>query len=217
MEAVVAEENRRRALEAVKRNRGAATLSESKQRAVAAELAALSPRLVGLLPAGRGTQVHLPAGGLDQETHPEMLLAALARRGGTGKRLAAVGSASPAAAHGAHESRGVVHGHHLDRERGAANRHAAASWLLDAIGSCGPRVRPPRSTAGCGKPHVRWCGRVPGRNPRHPTRSRRLTPAPLSLLCASRSNPTFVAEIRLRFLVVRRLRLRILLNTLAAS
>jgi hypothetical protein len=23
----------------------------------------------------------------------------------------------------------------------------------------------------CGKPHVRWCGRVPGRNPRHPTRS----------------------------------------------
>src|SRR5712692_7891279 len=27
-------------------------------------------------------------------------------------------------------------------------------------------------TAGCGKPHVRWCGRVPGRNPRHPTRSR---------------------------------------------
>src|ERR1039457_2746413 len=28
------------------------------------------------------------------------------------------------------------------------------------------------STAGCGKPHVRWCGRVPGRNPRHPTRSR---------------------------------------------
>src|ERR1017187_7319684 len=27
------------------------------------------------------------------------------------------------------------------------------------------------STAGCGKPHVRWCGRVSGRNPRHPTRS----------------------------------------------
>src|ERR1700724_1689097 len=28
------------------------------------------------------------------------------------------------------------------------------------------------STAGCGKPHVRWCGRVAGRNPRHSTRSR---------------------------------------------
>ena len=39
------------------------------------------------------------------------------------------------------------------------------------------RILPPpckgrlRSTAVCGKPHVRWCGRVPGRNPRHPTRS----------------------------------------------
>ena len=27
-------------------------------------------------------------------------------------------------------------------------------------------------TAGCGKPHVRWCGRVSGRNPADPTRSR---------------------------------------------
>jgi hypothetical protein len=40
-----------------------------------------------------------------------------------------------------------------------------------------PTLRPPckaplRSTAGCGNPHVRWCGRVPGRNsPGHPTRS----------------------------------------------
>src|SRR2546427_3364113 len=31
-------------------------------------------------------------------------------------------------------------------------------------GSC---VQPPDAS----KPHVRWCGRVPGRNPRHPTRS----------------------------------------------
>ena len=30
---------------------------------------------------------------------------------------------------------------------------------------------PSGPTAVCGKPHVRWCGRVPGRNPRHPTRS----------------------------------------------
>ena len=28
------------------------------------------------------------------------------------------------------------------------------------------------STAGCGTPHVRWCGRVAGSNPRHSTRSR---------------------------------------------
>jgi hypothetical protein len=30
---------------------------------------------------------------------------------------------------------------------------------------------PPRSTAGCGKPHVRRCGKAPGRNTRHPARS----------------------------------------------
>ena len=35
-------------------------------------------------------------------------------------------------------------------------------------------VKPLGPTAGYGKPYVRWCGRVPGRNPRHPTRSIRL-------------------------------------------
>ncbi len=33
------------------------------------------------------------------------------------------------------------------------------------------RDLPPGPTAGYGKPYVRWCGRVPGRNPRYPTRS----------------------------------------------
>ena len=36
--------------------------------------------------------------------------------------------------------------------------------------SCGESM-PLGPTAGYGKPYVRWCGRVPGRNPRHPTRS----------------------------------------------
>jgi predicted nucleic acid-binding protein len=30
------------------------------------------------------------------------------------------------------------------------------------------------STAGCGKPHVRWCGRGNGRNPVAPTRSEQI-------------------------------------------
>ena len=38
-----------------------------------------------------------------------------------------------------------------------------------------PRDRDGRTLSGptavCAKPHIRWCGRVPGRNPRHPTRS----------------------------------------------
>ena len=45
-------------------------------------------------------------------------------------------------------------------------RVSGMDWLRTGDG------RSPESpTAGCGKPHVRWCGRVPGRNPRHPTRS----------------------------------------------
>ena len=38
---------------------------------------------------------------------------------------------------------------------------------------CHPILRPksPDPTAGCGKPHVRWCGRGDGRNPVTPTRS----------------------------------------------
>jgi hypothetical protein len=42
---------------------------------------------------------------------------------------------------------------------------------VDAIRPCG-QVRPLRSTAVCGKPHVRWCGRGGGRNPATSTRSR---------------------------------------------
>jgi hypothetical protein len=34
-----------------------------------------------------------------------------------------------------------------------------------------PHVRPLGPTAGCGKPHVRWCGRGDGRNPVTSTRS----------------------------------------------
>ena len=47
-------------------------------------------------------------------------------------------------------------------------RVSGMDWLRTGHG------RPPESpTAECGTPHVRWCGRVPGRNPRHSTRSTR--------------------------------------------
>src|SRR6266853_4166551 len=52
----------------------------------------------------------------------------------------------------------------------AQQRDPAPVRFSPTIGSCGP-VRPLGSTAGCVKAHVRWCGRVPGRNPRHSTRS----------------------------------------------
>ena len=55
--------------------------------------------------------------------------------------------------------------------KGAEQRGPAEDWFPDAIGSCSQTTRLLSSTAGCGKPHVRWCGRVTGRNPRHSTRS----------------------------------------------
>jgi len=39
-----------------------------------------------------------------------------------------------------------------------------------------PECKTGGSTAGCGKPHVRWCGRGGGRNPITPTRSYRKGP-----------------------------------------
>ena len=67
--------------------------------------------------------------------------------------------------------------------------------LSRSIGSCKP-VRLPGSTAGCGKPHVRWCGRVAGRNPRHSTRSRLAAPRPsaYSLLRLPRTTSTATAS-----------------------
>ena len=58
-----------------------------------------------------------------------------------------------------------------DDAHGLVEAYFVALWVCDAVGSCGREVKPPGSTAGYGKPLVRWCGRVPGRNPRHPTRS----------------------------------------------
>jgi len=39
-----------------------------------------------------------------------------------------------------------------------------------SMGFCGVHLDTAGSTAGCGKPHVRWCGRGDGRNPVIPTR-----------------------------------------------
>ena len=56
----------------------------------------------------------------------------------------------------------------VKRNRGAAG---IDRMTVDAIRPCG-QVRPLRSTAVCGKPHVRWCGRGGGRNPATSTRSK---------------------------------------------
>ena len=53
------------------------------ERAIARRVAAVRDRLVGILPTGRGSASHLPAGRLDPATYPEVLLAAVAQCAGS--------------------------------------------------------------------------------------------------------------------------------------
>jgi len=49
------------------------------------------------------------------------------------------------------------------------NDNTESLWVLGAMVNL--RGNLPNSTAGCGKPHVRWCGRANRRNPVSSTRS----------------------------------------------
>ena len=85
--------------------------------------------------------------------------------------VTAAGGERAAAACGIDASGSLVYGTPRVAEHGVVERHSEALRVCGAIESCGERVKSLGPTAGYGKPYVRWCGRVPGRNPRHPTRS----------------------------------------------
>ena len=60
-----------------------------------------------------------------------------------------------------------------ERERRRGATAASFRAKFEVIFRCEtPESKVEGSTAGCGKPHVRWCGRDSGRNPAIPTRSR---------------------------------------------
>ena len=63
----------------------------SDESGITRRVAAVYRRLVGLLPAGRGSARGLSAGGLDSAAHTEVLLAALARRAGRCRALRRLG------------------------------------------------------------------------------------------------------------------------------
>ena len=103
-----------------------------------------------------------------------MLLAALAREAGAPAGLTPAGSGGAAFEDGTDPLWRLAHGAELAASERALERDPAQVWVCDAIGACGAELRPLGPTAGYGKPYVRWCGRVPGRNPRHSTRSRKI-------------------------------------------
>ena len=73
--------------------RDLAQLPQCHESGITRRVAAVCDRLVGLLPAGRGTARGLSAGRLDSAAHTEMLLAALAQCAGPLPRLAVLGRA----------------------------------------------------------------------------------------------------------------------------
>src|SRR4029077_1939726 len=145
-----------------------AKLPKRDQQRAARSLAKLYPRLVGIFPTGRGQGANLPAGRLDTSAYPEAFLVAVARQEGSCAEAARTGREGSAAPGGLQRPGRVAN-------RGSAlyaicpdQRGPSESRFPYAIRPCGDE--PLSSTAGCGKPHVRWCGRVPGRNPRYSTR-----------------------------------------------
>src|SRR5208283_441356 len=111
---------------------------------------------------------------MDPQAHPGVLLAAMAW---AGRKRA---TATPTRVEGADAenrgqfSRSLAPGQDGEPANGAFERDTPKVRLSNAIGSSG-MLTPQVSTAGCGKPHVRWCGRVTGRNPRHSTQSEAVT------------------------------------------
>ena len=71
---------------------------------------------------------------------------------------------------GLQQQRRMVHRPKRSPAPSAEQSIAATLRIPYAIRPCGP-IRLLRSTAVCGKPHVRWCGRGDGRNPVTSTRS----------------------------------------------
>src|ERR1017187_8383173 len=105
------------------------------------------------------------------QAYPEMLLAEMARPERAGAKAPTAGVERHGSRRSDEQSWRVESGRPTRAASSFKQLGPATIRLSRSIGSCKP-VRLPGSTAGCGKPHVRWCGRVAGRNPRHSTRSR---------------------------------------------
>ena len=144
--------------------------AEGHEYATARRLEPLRARLVGILPTGGSAAATRGSGGMDSTAYPQVLLVTMARPPGAGREPASVGSYGNRARGGDEQSRRLGRGRPTGTTGGTSQFRPAAIRLSSTIRSC-HAVRRLGSTAGCGKPHVRWCGRVAGRNPRHSTRS----------------------------------------------
>ena len=149
-----------------------AELPESDQRRAAGHLARLCPRLVGILPTGRGTPEHLWTGGMDTAAHPGLLLATLGQLARAAAQVAPPETERAVVESSAQYARGVANCSQPELADGVKQRSVATPRVLDAIGPCGHRVKgrcvqPPdaenRTSGGVG-----GCrGAIPGTRPDH--------------------------------------------------
>src|ERR1019366_1774910 len=142
---------------------------ESHQQRTEESMGKLYPRLVGILPTGRRKGADLSAGRLDTTAHPEVFLVAVAQPQGSRAKPARAGREGAVVTGRLRIAWGVEDRSSARDAKGAEQGHPSENRFLNAVRSRGDE--PLSSTAGCGKPHVRWCGRVTGRDPRHSTRS----------------------------------------------
>src|ERR1019366_2295311 len=128
-------------------------------------------------------------GGLDSPTHSEMLLVEMARMERTLAAAQALGTGGQSLGRGEEFSRRLGSGQTTRVAPGAQQRNPTPVRVSPAIRSCGS-IMPLRSTAGCGKPHVRWCGRVTGAQ----------SPAldPIRIGCPTRRHCSFMTVTKLR-------------------
>jgi hypothetical protein len=114
---------------------------------------------------GRGTEKHFETERLDTPPHEEMLLATLAQCQRTPSRPRPTGHPAIAKKSSPQQSWGLAHGA-KPRDAGSPQQPRAQEIWADHT------IRPREinhatlPTAGCGKPHVRWCGSPDGRKSR---------------------------------------------------
>ena len=106
--------------------------------------------------------------GLDPAAHAQVFLAALAQSCGSAQCVYPSRGARPSPRRGWKPPRCLADGTACRGPSGAQDEDAESLWAWIALGTRG--LSPLDSTAGCGKPLVRWCGRGDGRYSVTPTR-----------------------------------------------
>jgi len=105
---------------------------------------------------------------MDTPTHTEVLLETLENTGGQKECTEKTRCKPPCTRHSLHRSRGMESRKKSTNAPSPFKQDVAQTWNHYTVGICEVALRQ-RSTAGYGKPYVRWCGRARGEIPVAPS------------------------------------------------